>query len=82
MKDVRRDLPAGTVTLLFTDVEGSTELLHELGADDYAGALAEHRRILREAFEHHGADSPHPREDGVGLRREPVAVPQLPVWGW
>jgi class 3 adenylate cyclase len=30
---VPRDLPAGTVTFLFTDVEGSTRLLHELGAE-------------------------------------------------
>jgi len=48
------DLPAGTVTFLFTDVEGSTKLLHELGADEYAQALGEHRRILREAFTAHG----------------------------
>jgi predicted ATPase len=47
-------LPTGTVTLLFTDVEGSTRLLHELGAPAYAGALAEHRRLLREAFARHG----------------------------
>jgi predicted ATPase/class 3 adenylate cyclase len=51
---VRRDLPSGTVTFLFTDVEGSTRLLHELGAAAYAEALAEHRRILRGAFERHG----------------------------
>jgi DNA-binding NarL/FixJ family response regulator/class 3 adenylate cyclase len=42
------DLPAGTVTLLFTDVEGSTKLVHELG-DAYAGVLADHRRLVREA---------------------------------
>jgi predicted ATPase/class 3 adenylate cyclase len=46
---VRRDLPAGTVTFLFTDVEGSTALLHALGAERYAEALAEHRRLVREA---------------------------------
>src|SRR4249919_4072052 len=46
---VRRDLPSGTVTFLFTDVEGSTTLLHELGAEVYAEALAEHRRVIREA---------------------------------
>lgn len=45
----RRELPSGTVTFLFTDVEGSTRLLHQLGPAKYAGALAEHRRILREA---------------------------------
>src|SRR5207248_4695955 len=51
---VRRELPSGTVTFLFTDVEGSTKLLHERGAAEYARALAEHRRILREAFGEHG----------------------------
>jgi len=44
-----RGLPTGTVTFLFTDIEGSTRLLHELG-DEYADALAEHRRVLRAAF--------------------------------
>jgi len=51
---VQSDLPSGTVTFLFTDVEGSTKLLHELGADSYAQVLAEHRRVLREAFDAHG----------------------------
>ena len=46
---MRSDLPTGTVTFLFTDVEGSTRLLRELGAEAYAGALADHRRIVREA---------------------------------
>ena len=49
-----RDLPSGTVTLLFTDIEGSTKLLHELGAEAYAEALAEHRQTLRDAFTSHG----------------------------
>jgi predicted ATPase len=48
-----RELPTGTVTFLFTDVEGSTRLLHELG-DRYAEVLAEHRRELRDAFSRHG----------------------------
>jgi predicted ATPase/class 3 adenylate cyclase len=47
-----RPLPPGTVTLLFTDIEGSTRLLHELG-DAYADVLAEHRRVLREVFARH-----------------------------
>jgi predicted ATPase/class 3 adenylate cyclase len=47
------DLPQGTVTLLFTDVEGSTRLLHELGPKRYSQALAEHRRVLRQAFARH-----------------------------
>jgi len=46
---MRDDLPAGTVTFLFTDVEGSTKLLHSLGAEAYAQALADHRRIVRES---------------------------------
>ena len=46
---MRSDLPSGTVTFLFTDVEGSTRLLHDLGADGYAEALAEHRRLIRDA---------------------------------
>ena len=50
---MRRDLPTGTVTFLLTDVEGSTKLLHELGAEGYAEALAEHRRVIREASAAH-----------------------------
>jgi predicted ATPase len=50
---MREDLPTGTVTLLFTDVEGSTKLLHELGDDTYAQALAAHRQAIREACAHH-----------------------------
>src|SRR5947199_8789704 len=51
-----RDLPTGVVTLLFTDVERSTRLLHELG-DEYGEALHEHRRRLRVAFaEHEGVE--------------------------
>ena len=46
---MRADLPTGTVTFLLTDVEGSTRLLHSLGAEAYAEALAEHRRVIREA---------------------------------
>jgi class 3 adenylate cyclase len=47
-----RDLPSGIVTFLFTDIEGSTRLLRELG-EAYITAFVEHRRILREAFGHH-----------------------------
>ena len=47
------DLPTGTVTFLFTDIEGSTRLLDELGAEAYGAALAEHRRLLRDAFARH-----------------------------
>jgi predicted ATPase/class 3 adenylate cyclase len=41
--------PTGTVTFLFTDIEGSTRLLRELGPE-YGSALEDHRRLLREAF--------------------------------
>jgi predicted ATPase len=47
---VAHELPSGSVTLLFTDVEGSTRLLNELGVEPYEEALAEHRRLLRGAF--------------------------------
>jgi predicted ATPase/class 3 adenylate cyclase len=46
-------LPGGTVTLLFTDIEGSTRLLDALGPA-YAEALAEHRRRVRAAVAEHG----------------------------
>src|SRR5437870_5317628 len=46
-------LPRGTVTLLFTDVEGSTRLLQRLG-ERYAAVLAAHQRLLRAAFAAHG----------------------------
>jgi len=45
-------LPTGVVTFLFSDVEGSTKLLRELG-DGYVDALHTHRRVLRDAFRAH-----------------------------
>ncbi len=51
---VTRQLPTGTVTFLFTDIEGSTRLLHDLGPERYAEALEQHRLILRSAFTAHG----------------------------
>ena len=45
-----REQPAGSVTLVFTDIAGSTLLLGELGAEVYRDALLEHRRIVRAAF--------------------------------
>jgi predicted ATPase/class 3 adenylate cyclase len=45
----RADLPEGTVTLLFTDIEGSTQLLRKLGAH-YADVQHRHRGLLRAAF--------------------------------
>jgi hypothetical protein len=43
-------LPGGTVTFLFTDIEGSTRLLQRMGPERYGEALAAHRRLLRQAF--------------------------------
>ena len=44
------NLPSGTVTFLFSDIEGSTSLLKGLGDERYADLLATHRRLMRETF--------------------------------
>jgi class 3 adenylate cyclase len=69
------ELPSGTVTLLFTDVEGSTRLLHELG-DRYAIVLAEHRLLLRRAFARHGGVEVDTQGDAffVAFERAPDAL--------
>jgi class 3 adenylate cyclase len=46
------ELPGGTVTLVFTDIEGSTRLLASLGSR-YEAVLADHRRTPRAAFSSH-----------------------------
>jgi class 3 adenylate cyclase len=46
-------LPTGTVTMLFTDIEGSTELVKQLG-ERYGELLSDHRRLLRAAVAAHG----------------------------
>ena len=56
----RAELPTGTVTFLFTDIEGSTRLLQELG-DRYRGVQDRHTAILRQAIAEH---------DGVEVRTE------------
>jgi len=63
-------LPEGTVTLLFTDIEGSTRLLAQLG-DRYGDVLDEHRRILRGAFTEHGSQEVDSQGDAffVAFRR-------------
>ena len=45
--------PSGTVTLLFSDIEGSTRLLQRLGTESFAEVLEHHRRLLREVFARH-----------------------------
>jgi class 3 adenylate cyclase len=53
---VQSSLPAGTVTFLFTDIEGSTRLLQELG-DRYGDVVRDHRRLVRDTFgEHDGRE--------------------------
>ena len=61
---MRTDLPAGTVTFLFTDVEGSTTLLHRLGQERFAEALAEHRRLIRAACAGHDGVEVDTQGDG------------------
>jgi YVTN family beta-propeller protein len=58
------ELPAGTVTLLFTDIEGSTDLLKRL-RDGYGEVLAEHERILRAAIEEAGGQIVDTQGDAV-----------------
>ncbi|HEX9035723.1 MAG TPA: ABC transporter substrate-binding protein [Ktedonobacterales bacterium] len=49
------DLPTGTVTFLFTDIEGSTKLLQRAGEQRYGELRADHERLLRQAWaDHHG----------------------------
>jgi predicted ATPase/class 3 adenylate cyclase len=69
-------LPTGTVTFLFTDVEGSTQLLHELGAAAYADALEAHRRVIRDACARHGGIEVDTQGDAFFLvfRTAPAAL--------
>jgi len=53
----RRDLPAGTVTILFTDIQGSTELLKHLGDDGYIALVSEHHNLMRQTIDrYHGTE--------------------------
>ncbi len=50
-------LPSGTLTFLFSDIEGSTQLVQELGPEPYADVLQRHRELLRAAWAaHHGTE--------------------------
>jgi predicted ATPase/class 3 adenylate cyclase len=62
----RRDLPTGTVTMLFADVEGSTRLLHALG-ERFAPARARLREVVREIASRHGGHEVDWAGDGVFL---------------
>jgi len=70
-----RNLPTGTVTFLFTDIEGSTRLLDELG-DGYADVLADHHRKIRGAIESHAGVEVDTQGDAffVAFRRASDAV--------
>jgi len=73
---VRGELPTGTVTFLFTDVEGSTRLLRELGAERYGDALAEHRRLIRDACAGNGGVEVDTQGDAFFIAF-PAAAPAL-----
>ncbi len=47
---MRTDLPTGTLTFLFTDIEGSTKLAAGLGDERWTPVLERHQQILRECF--------------------------------
>jgi class 3 adenylate cyclase/tetratricopeptide (TPR) repeat protein len=68
-------LPSGTVTFLFTDIEGSTQLLHRLG-ETYAEVLGEHQRILRLTWAGHGGTEVDTQGDSffVAFPTAPAAV--------
>ena len=69
-------LPTGTVTFLFSDIEGSTRLVQELGPAAYAELLEQHNAILRAAFERHGGTERGTHGDSflVMFREAPAAV--------
>jgi class 3 adenylate cyclase len=69
-------LPVGTVTFLFTDIEGSTQLLKQLGGELYGVALADQQRILRQAFSENGGHEIDTQGDSffVAFRRAKDAV--------
>jgi YVTN family beta-propeller protein len=69
------ELPSGTVTFLFTDIEGSTRLLKQL-RERYADALTDHQRILRAAFSEHDGREIDTQGDSffVAFRRTKDAV--------
>jgi DNA-binding NarL/FixJ family response regulator/class 3 adenylate cyclase len=69
------ELPTGTVTFLFSDVEGSTELLRTLRGG-YADVMADHERLLRSAFEDAGGHEINTQGDSffVAFRKPKDAV--------
>ncbi len=72
------ELPSGTVTFLFTDIEGSTRLLQKLGNERFVDALTTHARLLRSACVEAGGVEANTQGDGFlfafGTAREGVAA--------
>jgi predicted ATPase/class 3 adenylate cyclase len=68
--------PSGTVSFFFSDIEGSTRLLHALGAERYSEQLERHRAFLRERFEAHAGYEVHTEGDAffVAFRSASHAV--------
>src|SRR5438034_7540109 len=54
----RSQLPKGVLTMLFSDIEGSTKLLHEIG-EQFGEVLADHHRVLREVWSAHDGIEVH-----------------------
>jgi hypothetical protein len=54
VEELGSGLPTGLLTFLFTDIEGSTRLVQEIGTDKYGEVQAQHSRLLREAVAMHG----------------------------
>ena len=80
-----KGLPTGTVTFLFTDIEGSTALLQRLGDRRYAEVLAEHQTLLHAVFEQGNGrevdtqgDSFSSRSPGLGMQWQPRWPPNRP----
>ena len=73
------DLPTRTVTLLFTDIEGSTRLLQQLG-EHYADMLAEFRQLLREVFQQWNGHEVDTQGDSLSTRMRSLwrSGPQWP----
>src|SRR4051794_21802942 len=70
------ELPTGTVTFLFSDLEGSTRLLKQLGDTGYTQMLGPHRAIVRQVFAAHGGSEIDTQGDAFfyGFSRARAAV--------
>ena len=69
------DLPTGTVSFLFTDLEGSTRLWEQF-PDAMKHAMARHDEILRDAIAEHGGHIVKMTGDGIDVRDDPAVRPE------